>query len=247
MADHEARSTGRLRPRRRRATPAGRRRRQVADWGVGEEIFDHMPGRRFERRPAATASHEIPRGGADDGRRTIVIETDDELPPAAPLGGRRDEEFTSREEALRARQEHDELWGGDEPFAAARRAVAGRRADVRAERVRPAARQRRGRRGRTRRWSRRTAPRGSSAVARPGGARSRSAAGRVSCRHPLGRRRPPRTAARAARCAARPRRRVGVRARDPADPDRGRDRRHLGPPQSRQGETRFGSAAYTQL
>jgi hypothetical protein len=92
--------------------PSGRRRRQVADWGVGEELFDGMPGRRFERRP----HQDVPRGDAADGRRTIVIETEDgDLPPerATPA----DEEFTSRDEALRAREAHDELWGGDEPFA----------------------------------------------------------------------------------------------------------------------------------
>jgi hypothetical protein len=91
--------------------PTGRRRRQVADWGVGEELFDGMPGRRFERR----ADHRIPRGGADDGRRTIVIADDDAgaEPPLASV----DEEFGSREEALRAREEHDAVWGGDEPFA----------------------------------------------------------------------------------------------------------------------------------
>ena len=36
----------------------GRRRRAVADWGVGEDIFDRMPSRRFtraERRAAHTA------------------------------------------------------------------------------------------------------------------------------------------------------------------------------------------------
>src|SRR5215217_7130452 len=91
----------------------GRRRRQVADWGVGEEMFDHLPGRRFERR----GHREIPRGDAGDGRRTIVIETGDdalprEIPPPAV-----EEEFASRDEALRAREEHDALWGGDEAFA----------------------------------------------------------------------------------------------------------------------------------
>ncbi|HEX5619256.1 MAG TPA: hypothetical protein VFX51_12590 [Solirubrobacteraceae bacterium] len=93
--------------------PAGRRRRQVADWGVGEEIFDHMPGRRFERRP----HQEIPRGDAEDGRRTIVIETGDEELPATTSRPAADEEFASRDEAIRARQADDELWGGDEPFA----------------------------------------------------------------------------------------------------------------------------------
>jgi hypothetical protein len=92
--------------------PSGRRRRQVADWGVGEELFDGMPGRRFERRP----HQDIPRGDAADGRRTIVIETGDgALPPERATPS--DEEFASRDEALRAREAHDELWGGDEPFA----------------------------------------------------------------------------------------------------------------------------------
>src|SRR3954471_6683832 len=36
-----------------------RRRRPVHDWGVGEEIFDHMPRRRFAR-------DERPRRGAHD-------------------------------------------------------------------------------------------------------------------------------------------------------------------------------------
>jgi hypothetical protein len=92
--------------------PAGRRRRQIADWGVGEELFDGMPGRRFERRGE---EHRIPRGGADDGRRTIVI-ADAEVPPVEKPEAL-DEEFASREEALRAREEHDRVWAGDEPFA----------------------------------------------------------------------------------------------------------------------------------
>ena len=92
--------------------PAGRRRRQIADWGVGEELFDGMPGRRFERRGE---EHRIPRGGADDGRRTIVI-ADAETPPVETPEAL-DEEYGSREEALRAREEHHRVWAGDEPFA----------------------------------------------------------------------------------------------------------------------------------
>ena len=94
---------------------SARRRRQVSDWGVGEEIFDRMPGPRFarERRPGG---HALPRGGASDGRRTIVIEHEgDEVAIEAPRAS--EEEFASREEALRARAEHDAVWGGDEPFA----------------------------------------------------------------------------------------------------------------------------------
>jgi hypothetical protein len=99
--------------------PSGRRRRQVADWGVGEELFDGMPGRpgRFERRPhRELPREEIPRGDAADGRRTIVIESgDDELPLESLEPA--EEEFGSRDEALRAREVDDELWAGDEPFA----------------------------------------------------------------------------------------------------------------------------------
>jgi hypothetical protein len=32
---------------------AGRRRRQVADWGVGEDVFDRLPSRRFSRAESA--------------------------------------------------------------------------------------------------------------------------------------------------------------------------------------------------
>jgi hypothetical protein len=119
MPEHEARGRAVYDHDNEEPRPAGRRRRQVADWGVGEELFDGMPGRRFERRP----HREIPRGDAGDGRRTIVIETDDdapdlEVPPSA------EEEFSSREEALRAREHHEELWAGDEPFADDREAAA---------------------------------------------------------------------------------------------------------------------------
>jgi hypothetical protein len=112
MPEHEARGRAVYDHDTEEPRPAGRRRRQVADWGVGEELFDGMPGRRFERRP----HQEIPRGDAGDGRRTIVIETGDDEPDVE-LPPRAEEEFASRDEALRARGRHDELWGGDEPFA----------------------------------------------------------------------------------------------------------------------------------
>jgi hypothetical protein len=114
MAESEARSRAVYDHDNEEPRPTGRRRRQVADWGVGEEIFDHMPGRRFERR----GHQDIPRGDAEDGRRTIVIDTgDDELPATAPQRAAADAEFSSRDEAIRAREADDELWGGDEPFA----------------------------------------------------------------------------------------------------------------------------------
>jgi hypothetical protein len=124
MSDHEARDRAVYDHDEDEPRPSVRRRRQVADWGVDDEIFDHMPGRRFDRRPAG--HHEpVPRGGADDGRRTIVIEpADGDLADEASYGGPGGEEYTSREDALRAHEElrvnvreHEELWGGDEPFA----------------------------------------------------------------------------------------------------------------------------------
>jgi hypothetical protein len=113
-ADDDPRTAGRSRrqvadddPR-----PVGRSRRQVADWGVGEELFDGMPGHRFERRGAEHGG-SVPRGGAADGRRTIVItENDVRFEDESPA-----EEFASREDALEAHRRHDEVWAGDEPFA----------------------------------------------------------------------------------------------------------------------------------
>lgn len=110
MPDREAQSRAVYDHTEEEPRPVGRRRRQVADWGVGEELFDGMPGRRFDRR----AEHRIPRGGADDGRRTIVITEAEPVQPEVV-----DEEFASREAAIRARRQHDAIWAGDEPFAPA--------------------------------------------------------------------------------------------------------------------------------
>jgi hypothetical protein len=72
-----------------RPTPSGRRRGPVADWGVGDELFDQMPRRRFNRgeEPGrsvrdrrATESSDVPRGPVDDGRRTLRIGRDEDLP-----------------------------------------------------------------------------------------------------------------------------------------------------------------------
>jgi len=83
---------------------SGRRRRPVADWGVGDDVFEHMPRGRFsrasegpprERRFASREAAEhradgeprrrapqagVPRGGVEDGRRTIVIGKPEDVP-----------------------------------------------------------------------------------------------------------------------------------------------------------------------
>ena len=91
----------------------GRGRRPVADWGVGEDMFEHMPRTRFsraaegpsrqrrfareggerhlravegeepeapEREPDEPPKRDVPRGRVDDGRRTIRIGKDEDVP-----------------------------------------------------------------------------------------------------------------------------------------------------------------------
>jgi hypothetical protein len=72
-----------------RPTPSGRRRGPVADWGVADELFDQMPRRRFnrgeepghparDRRP--TEPSDVPRGPVDDGRPTLRLGSDEDVP-----------------------------------------------------------------------------------------------------------------------------------------------------------------------
>jgi hypothetical protein len=107
MSDHHARSArDDVYDHEHEEPRSGRRRRPVADWGVGEDAFEQMPRNRFprtadgparerrfaredaKRRPAgepesteaATAGEELPRGGVTDGRRTVRIDKPDDLP-----------------------------------------------------------------------------------------------------------------------------------------------------------------------
>src|SRR3954447_18687534 len=49
MSDHHARPARDLYDHEREEPRSGRRRRPVADWGVGEDMFEHMPRNRFSR------------------------------------------------------------------------------------------------------------------------------------------------------------------------------------------------------
>jgi hypothetical protein len=117
MSDHHARSArDDVYDHEHEESGAGRRRRPVADWGVGDDMFEHMPRTRFsraaegpprERRfgrdgerhlravdgetPEAPeteaeaperedAGPDVPRGRVDDGRRTIRIGKDEDVP-----------------------------------------------------------------------------------------------------------------------------------------------------------------------
>ena len=124
MADHNARSSrDDVYDHEHEEPRSGRRRRPVADWGVGEDMFEAMPRNRFSRsadapprerrfaredaeprpRPAGEGPqpeapeagaeapaeaqdepqappHEVPRGRVDDGRKTIRIGSDEDVP-----------------------------------------------------------------------------------------------------------------------------------------------------------------------
>jgi hypothetical protein len=103
MSDNHARSTrDDLYDHEHEEPRSARRRRPVADWGVGEDMFEQMPRNRFSRTAEApprerrlravdapadaateapeTPGREVPRGRVEDGRRTLRIGKDEDLP-----------------------------------------------------------------------------------------------------------------------------------------------------------------------
>jgi hypothetical protein len=112
MSDHHARSARDDvydHEQEREDSRSVRRRRPVADWGVGEDAFEQMPRNRFSRaadapsrerrfaredgerhlravegeaevREREDAEPDLPRGRVDDGRRTIRIGKDEDVP-----------------------------------------------------------------------------------------------------------------------------------------------------------------------
>jgi len=111
MSDHHARSArDDVYDHEHEEPGSGRRRRPVADWGVGEDMFEHMPRNRFSRtaegpprerrfnreggdrhlravegeapegETAEAEAPDVPRGRVDDGRRTIRIGKDEDMP-----------------------------------------------------------------------------------------------------------------------------------------------------------------------
>ena len=217
MPEHEA-PAGRLRPRRRRSRPAGRSRRQVADWGVGEELFDGMPGpplRASRRRP-------LEGGSARRGGRRPAHDRDHRRSarPRFEARGAAAEEFAEPRGGAPGSPPARRGLGGDEPFAdepaddPSTPPLSRVRADG-GEFAREA-------RALTR------SPLRADGIVRGGveGRRTvRSAAGPRSSTHLAPAARPDHP--RAARPAAGPHRRVGLRARDPADPHRHRHGEHL--------------------
>ena len=72
---------------------AARRRRQVADWGVGEDVFDRMPSRRFSRGAERPHVRRSPEAATDPRGHRVE-------PPAA-----REPRFAAEPDAAT-----DELW-----------------------------------------------------------------------------------------------------------------------------------------
>jgi len=65
--------------------PGGRRRRPVADWGVGDDVFDHMPRNRFSRAAEGPSrSDRRFRPAADDAPRDAAPAEDRVYGEAAP-------------------------------------------------------------------------------------------------------------------------------------------------------------------
>ena len=96
MSDHHARSArDDVYDHEHEEPRSGRRRRPVADWGVGEDMFDHMPRNRFSR--TAEAPPRERRFAREDGERRSG----------------RDAEGESRAEELPSRAAEGETRAGD--------------------------------------------------------------------------------------------------------------------------------------
>jgi hypothetical protein len=94
---------------------ATRRRRQVADWGVGEDVFDRLPSRRFTRADRRAEHHDDEPGIS----RTIILTADDEPrrrePRAIADDAPRGDEPRRRGEPARGESRTIVIAGDDEP------------------------------------------------------------------------------------------------------------------------------------
>jgi hypothetical protein len=89
-----------------------RRRRPAADWGVGEDIFDRMPSRRFQPSSRRAQHQEIVIGRADAGVEAMWV---DEGPASAELMHEAPRAVVTREEeAPRRTRRPVESWLDDD-------------------------------------------------------------------------------------------------------------------------------------
>jgi hypothetical protein len=88
-----------------------RRRRPAADWGVGEDIFDRMPSRRFKRADRRAGHHEIVIRRADTGAEAEWV---DEGPAAEWVVEDRARDEAPRRSVARAPRRPVESWLDDD-------------------------------------------------------------------------------------------------------------------------------------
>jgi hypothetical protein len=121
MSDHQSRTASDdVYDHEREEPRSGRRRRPVADWGVGEDMFEHMPRNRFSRaaegpprdRRFSSRAAEADRRRAGEPTAADEAWTRDEAPalePEAPerqeIDDRDVEDWTARDDSGRARRE----------------------------------------------------------------------------------------------------------------------------------------------
>src|SRR4051812_11656538 len=87
MSDHHARPARDVYDHEHEEPRSGRRRRPVADWGVGEDMFEHMPRKRVSRTAEAPRrERRFAREDAD--RRTPADATAGPQSPADATAGR---------------------------------------------------------------------------------------------------------------------------------------------------------------
>src|SRR4051794_8833564 len=123
MPEHEGRNPAFYDHETEEPRTTGRRRRQVADWGVGEDVFDRMPSRRFGRRGEEhrqVARQDEPADGRfarRDGTAARRADADDLAERDEERFARRGAEFAVGDDERVARRGADFAVGDEERFA----------------------------------------------------------------------------------------------------------------------------------
>jgi hypothetical protein len=113
MSDHQSRTASDdLYDHEREEPRSGRRRRPVADWGVGEDMFEHMPRNRFSRAAERPQRDRRFSRAAEADRRTM-----DEGPAAGRGEARarddeRPQDEPARDDSMRDLRDEPRRWTG---------------------------------------------------------------------------------------------------------------------------------------
>ncbi|HEY7077123.1 MAG TPA: hypothetical protein VH418_17215 [Solirubrobacteraceae bacterium] len=118
MSEHEARVRA-FYDHEAEESRTGRRRRQVADWGVGEDVFDRLPSRRFSRAESAHARRAAEAAAPESDADTRSVRSEPEGPARRAADARSDLDGSPRP-AADARSDLDAPARRPRPAAAAR-------------------------------------------------------------------------------------------------------------------------------